>query len=30
MIGRVYSTLPGGVLADKVALGLRFAGLEAQ
>lgn len=30
MVQRVYSVLSGGVLADKVALGLRFAGLETQ
>lgn len=28
MVGRVYLTLSGGVLADKISLGLRFAGLD--
>lgn len=30
MVERVYSVLSGGVLADEVALGLRFTGLETQ
>lgn len=30
MVERVYSVLSGGVLADKVTLGLRFTGLETQ
>lgn len=30
MVQRVYLVLSGGVLADKVALRLRFAGLETQ
>lgn len=30
MVQRVYSVLSGGVLADKAALGLSFAGLETQ